>query len=217
MTTYSYIIPLYRIYRMTRPNNNNGNSYDDGQYRTFAFDTCVIKKICDNVNLVSLLKCHIDFKNSTIFLNQKVVEEAQRKFGYDTGYILDVLRSSLPANVSYEEITPTMEIEAEYLKRECRELHNGDSVILAFAVERNCILVSCDRALLRSCKQVDCECINPDIIAGTMRENVSQTAGRSTKFGKHKNKRITKPITVKPISVQMKTQFNKIRWEMFTK
>ena len=202
---------------MTRPNNSNGNSYDDGQYRTFTFDTCVIKKICDNRNLVSLLKCHIDFKNSTIFLNQKVVEEAQRKFGYDTGYILDVLRSSLPANVSYEEITPTMEIEAEYLKRECRELHNGDSVILAFAKERNCILVSCDRALLRSCKQVGVECINPDIIAGTMRENVSQTAGRSTKFGKHKNKRITKPITVKPISVQMKTQFNKIRWEMFTK
>ena len=202
---------------MTRPNNSNGNSYDDGQCRTMAFDTCVIKKICDNRNLVSLLKCHIDFKNSTIFLNQKVVEEAQRKFGYDTGYILDVLRSSLPANVSYEEITPTMEIEAEYLKRDCEELHNGDSVILAFAKERNCILVSCDRALLRSCKQVDCECINPDIIAGTMRENVSQTAGRSTKFGKRKNKRIAKPETVKPISVQMKTQFNKIRWEMFTK
>ena len=202
---------------MTRPNNSNGNSHDDGQCRTMAFDTCVIKKICDNRNLVSLLKCHIDFKNSTIFLNQKVVEEAQRKFGYDTGYILDVLRSSLPANVSYEEITPTMEIEAEYLKRECEELHNGDSVILAFAKERNCILVSCDRALLRSCKQVDCECINPDIVAGTMRENVSQTAGRSTKFDKNKNKRITKPETVKPISVQMKTQFNKLRWEMFTK
>ena len=202
---------------MTRPNNSNGNSYDDGQYRTFAFDTCVIKKICDNRNLVSLLKCHIDFKNSTIFLNQKVVEEAQRKFGYDTGYILDVLRSSLPANVSYEEITPTMEIEAEYLKRDCEELHNGDSVILAFAVERNCILVSCDRALLRSCKQVGVECINPDIIAGTMRENISQTAGRSTKFGKRKNKRIAKPETVKPISVQMKAQFKKIKWEMFTK
>mgnify|MGYP002831959281 FL=1 len=217
MTTYSYIIPLYRIHKMTRPNNSNGNSYDDGQYRTFAFDTCVIKKICDNRNLVSLLKCHIDFKNSTIFLNQKVVEEAQRKFGYDTGYILDVLRSSLPANVSYEEITPTMEIEAEYLKRDCEELHNGDSVILAFAVERNCILVSCDRALLRSCKQVGGECINPDIIAGTMRENISQTAGRSTKFGKRKNKRIAKPETVKPISVQMKAQFKKIKWEMFTK
>ena len=202
---------------MTRPNNSNGNSYDDGQYRTFTFDTCVIKKICDNVNLVSLLKCHIDFKNSTIFLNQKVVEEAQRKFGYDTGYILDVLRSSLPANVSYEEITPTMEIEAEYLKRDCEELHNGDSVILAFAIERNCILVSCDRALLRSCNQVGVECINPDIIAGTMRENVSQTAGRSTKFGKRKNKRIAKPETVKPISVQMKTQFKKIKWEMFAK
>ena len=202
---------------MTRPNNSNGNSHDDGQYRTFCFDTCVIKKICDNVNLVSLLKCHIDFKNSTIFLNQKVVEEAQRKFGYDTGYILDVLRSSLPANVSYEEITPTMEIEAEYLKRDCEELHNGDSVILAFAKERNCILVSCDRALLRSCNQVGVECINPDIIAGTMRENVSQTAGRSTKFGKRKNKRIAKPETVKPISVQMKAQFKKIKWEMFTK
>ena len=202
---------------MTRPNNSNGNSHDDGQCRTMTFDTCVIKKICDNRNLVSLLKCHIDFKNSTIFLNQKVVEEAQRKFGYDTGYILDVLRSSLPANVSYEEITPTMEIEAEYLKRECRELHNGDSVILAFAKERNCILVSCDRALLRSCKQVGVECINPDIIAGTMRENVSQTAGRSTKFGKRKNKRIAKPETVKPISVQMKAQFKKIKWEMFTK
>lgn len=202
---------------MTRPNSSNGNSYDDGQCRTMAFDTCVIKKICDNRNLVSLLKCHIDFKNSTIFLNQKVVEEAQRKFGYDTGYILDVLRSSLPANVSYEEITPTMEIEAEYLKRECKELHNGDSVILAFAAERNCILVSCDRALLRSCKQVGVECINPDIIAGTMRENVSQTAGRSTKFGKRKNKRIAKPETVKPISVQMKTQFKKIKWEMFAK
>jgi len=36
---------------MTRPNNSNGNSYDDGQYRTFTFDTCVIKKICDNRNL----------------------------------------------------------------------------------------------------------------------------------------------------------------------
>ena len=217
MTTHSYIIPLYRIHKMTRLNNNNGNSYDDGQYRTFAFDTCVIKKICDNVNLVSLLKCHIDFKNSTIFLNQKVVEEAQRKFGYDTGYILDVLRSSLPANVSYEEITPTMEIEAEYLKRECRELHNGDSVILAFAVERNCILVSCDRALLRSCKQVGVECINPDIIAGTMRENVDQTVDRSTKINKYQTKRITKPETVKPISVQMKKQIKKIKWEMFTK
>ena len=202
---------------MTRPNSSNENSYDNGQCRTFCFDTCVIKKICDNINLVSLLKCHIDFKNSTIFLNQKVVEEAQRNFGYDTGYILDVLRSSLPASVSYEEITPTMEIEAEYLKRDCEELHNGDSVILAFAVERNCILVSCDRALLRSCKQVAVECINPDIIAGTMQENVDQTVGRSTKFGKHKNKRIAKPETVKPISVQMKKQINKVTWEMFTK
>ena len=217
MTTHSYIIPLYRIHKMTRPNNSNGNSHDDGQYRTFTFDTCVIKKICDNRNLVSLLKCHIDFKNSTIFLNQKVVEEAQRKFGYDTGYILDVLRSSLPANVSYEEITPTMEIEAEYLKRDCEELHNGDSVILAFAVERNCILVSCDRALLRSCKQVGGECINPDIIAGTMRENVDQTVDRSTKINKYQTKRITKPETVKPISVQMKKQIKKIKWEMFTK
>ena len=70
---------------------------------------------------------------------------------------------------------------------------------------------------MRSCKQVDVECINPDIIAGTMRENVDQTVDRSTKINKYQTKRITKPETVKPISVQMKKQIKKIKWEMFTK
>ena len=144
------------------------------------------------------------------------MEEAQRKFGFDVDYILNFLRSSLPADVVYKEITPEMELEAELLKQDCDELHVGDDVILAFAVTKNCILVSCDRALLRSCIKVDVECINPDILAGTKRENVSQTIGGSTKFGKHKTKRTTKHETVKPISVHMK-KMKKITWEAFTK
>ena len=44
---------------------------------TYTFDTCLIRKICENPNFVDFLNCRIRFKNATVYINEQVAKEAQ--------------------------------------------------------------------------------------------------------------------------------------------
>ena len=110
---------------------------------TYTLDTCICVKIVQNPNFVNLLKLHINSKNSLVYINEQVVKEIQRKFGYEIDHLLGHLKSSLGAGVFYGNITDKIETDAKYLLKHT-SVHNGDAQILAFTRDTDSILISCD-------------------------------------------------------------------------
>ena len=66
---------------------------------TYTLDTCICVKVMQNPNFVNLLKLHIDPENSSVYVNEQVVKEIQRKFGYEIDHLLGHLKSSLGVDI----------------------------------------------------------------------------------------------------------------------
>ena len=170
---------------------------------TYTLDTCICVKIVENPNFVNLLKLHIDSQNSSVYVNEQVVKEIQRKFGYEINHLLGHLKSSLGVDVFYGNITDKIETDAKYLLKHT-SVHNGDAQILAFARDNDSILISCDKDLINTAVSVGVSTINPDQL---------HTGNLEFQINKGRDK-ITQ--TVEKISNQVKKPIKKITWELFT-
>lgn len=134
--------------------------------KAFTFDTCVILKICQGErNFADCLKCRIDFAGSEILLNSKTVEEMQRH-GFDYDSVSEKLSEVFETAVSFTGISDDVFADAKYMQRIYPTLHSGDDEVLAFTVETNSILVTCDRGLFKAAKLAKATVINPDILEG---------------------------------------------------
>ena len=170
---------------------------------TYTFDTCICVKIVQNPNFVNLLKLHINSKDSLVYVNEQVVKEIQRKFGYEINHLLGHLKSSLGVDVFYGNITDKIETDAKYLLKHT-SVHNGDAQILAFARDNDSILVSCDKDLISTAISVGVSTINPDQLhTGNLEFQISKGHDRIAQ-------------TVEKISKQIKKPIKKITWELLT-
>ena len=170
---------------------------------TFTLDSCICVKIVQNPNFVNLLKLHIDSENSSVYVNEQVVKEIQRKFGYEINHLLGHLKSSLGVDVFYGNITDKMESDAKYLL-EHTPVHNGDAQILAFTRETDSVLISCDKDLISTAISVGVTTINPDQLhTGNLEFQINKGRDRIAQ-------------TIEKISDQVKKPVKKITWEMFT-
>ena len=170
---------------------------------TYTLDTCICVKIVENPNFVNLLKLHIDPENSSVCVNEQVVKEIQRKFGYEIDHLLGHLKSSLGVDIFYGNITDKIETDAQYLLKHT-SVHNGDAQILAFTRDNNSILISCDKDLINAAISVGVSTINPD-----------QLHTGNLEFQINKGHDIMAQ-TVEKISKQIKKPIKKITWELFT-
>ena len=170
---------------------------------TYTLDTCICVKIVQNPNFVNLLKLHINSKNSSVYVNEQVVKEIQRKFGYEINHLLGHLKSSLGVDVFYGNITDKIETDAKYLLKHT-SVHNGDAQILAFARDNDSILISCDKDLINAAISVGVSTINPDQLhIGNLEFQINKGHDRIAQ-------------TVEKISKQIKKPIKKITWELFT-
>ena len=170
---------------------------------TYTLDTCICVKIVQNPNFVNLLKLHINSKNSSVYVNEQVVKEIQRKFGYEINHLLGHLKSSLGVDVFYGNITDKIETDAKYLLKHT-SVHNGDAQILAFTRDNDSILVSCDKDLINTAVSVGVSTINPDQLhTGNLEFQINKGHDRIAQ-------------TVEKISKQIKKPIKKITWELLT-
>ena len=170
---------------------------------TYTLDTCICVKIVQNPNFVNLLKLNINSKDSLVYVNEQVVKEIQRKFGYEINNLLGHLKSSLDVDVFYGNITDKIETDAKYLLKHT-SVHNGDAQILAFTRDNNSILISCDKDLINAAISVGVSTINPDQLhTGNLEFQINKGHDRIAQ-------------TVEKISKQIKKPIKKITWELFT-
>ena len=169
----------------------------------YTLDSCICVKCMQNPNFVNLLKLYIDPENSSVCVNEQVVKEIQRKFGYEINHLLGHLKSSLGVDVFYGNITDKIETDAKYLLKHT-SVHNGDAQILAFARDNDSILVSCDKDLINTAVSVGVSTINPDQLhTGNLEFQINEGRDKITQ-------------TVEKISSQIKKPIKKITWELFT-
>ena len=170
---------------------------------TYTLDTCICVKIVQNPNFVNLLKLHINSKDSSVYVNEQVVKEIQRKFGYEINHLLGHLKSSLGVDVFYGNISDKIETDAKYLLKHT-SVHNGDAQILAFTRDNDSILVSCDKDLINTAVSVGVSTINPDQLhTGNLEFQINKGHDRIAQ-------------TVEKISKQIKKPIKKITWELLT-
>jgi len=150
----------------------------------FAFDTCVILKICQrNHNLADLLRCRTDFKTSKILINSKTLEEMERH-GYGRSRVYRELSHCFGNDIVLVNIPYEVRLDARLLRELCPTLHSGDDEILAFSIATNSVLVTCDRGLIEAARMSGVSFINPDLL---------HREYSGTKIVKHEQSSILKP------------------------
>ena len=170
---------------------------------TYTLDTCICVKIVQNPNFVNLLKLYIDSENSSVYVNEQVIKEIQRKFGYEINHLLGHLKSSLGVDVFYGNISDKIESDAKYLLKHT-SVHNGDAQILAFTRNTDSVLISCDKDLISIAISVGVSTINPDQLhTGNLEFQINKGRDRIAQ-------------TVEKISNQVKKPVKKITWELYT-
>lgn len=126
----------------------------------FCFDTCTQINIFKNPNIGNFLACRWNVENSSVFVPEITLVEAQRK-GFDKSAILQTLSKTLGAKIIVASSTPNMKIKAIELEQKIPLLHNGDSEILTFALETHTNLVTYDKGLRKCCEAVGVNSIDP--------------------------------------------------------
>lgn len=135
----------------------------DRKNNRFVLDTCVAIKLCENPNIGHLLNCRINFDGSIVYLSSQTIQEL-KKLGLDHLQIYNQVKSSLGAEVVFNEITDDMEFDSQYLQTQFPTLHVGDSQILAFTRTKFSTLITCDKGLAIAARQSSTPVINPDIL-----------------------------------------------------
>jgi len=129
--------------------------------QNIAFDSCVVISMIENPRLGLKLKQGLKGKSVKIILCDMVISEVRRVRGYTKEYIISKISKILGRHVELQQTTLQEKEDAQKLSGQFLECHNGDNVILALCKIRDYILVTFDRALLRTCNFVGVIACNP--------------------------------------------------------
>lgn len=131
--------------------------------RGFVLDTCAVINIMKNRAFADLIKSHVDMENSPVYLNEIVLEEAQRK-GYTKKQIIAEIQNGLNTFVTIKEVSKDVHSKAVELEKECSLLHHGDSAIAAFSQDNCSTLITFDKALLKGCLISGIQAFSPNML-----------------------------------------------------
>jgi len=129
--------------------------------QNITLDSCVVIGMIEGPRLGMKLKRGLKGKSVKIVLCDIVLSEVNRVRGYAKDYIVSKISKILGRSVELQQTNFQEKEDAQKLSGQFLECHNGDNVILALCKIRDYILVTFDRALLRTCNFVGVIAFNP--------------------------------------------------------
>ena len=129
--------------------------------QNIALDSCVVISMIENPGLGLKLKRGLKGKSVKIILCDIVLSEVNRVRGYAKDYIITKISKILGKSIILQQTSLQEKEDAQKLSEQFLECHNGDNVILALCKLRDYILVTFDRALLRTCNFVGVIAFSP--------------------------------------------------------
>ena len=129
--------------------------------QNIALDSCVVISMIEDPRLGMKLKQGLKGKSVKIVLCDIVLSEVNRVRGYAKDYIVSKISKILGRSVELQQTNSQEKEDAQKLSGQFLECHNGDNIILALCKIRDYILVTFDRALLRTCNFVGVVAFSP--------------------------------------------------------
>ncbi len=129
--------------------------------QNIALDSCVVISMIEDPKIGLKLKQGLKGKSVKIVLCDVVLSEVNRVRGYARDYIVSRISKILGRDVELLQTNLQEKEDAKKLSVNFLECHNGDNLILAFCKIRDYILVTFDRALLRTCNFVGVIAFSP--------------------------------------------------------
>jgi len=129
--------------------------------QNIALDSCVVIGMMEDPRLGMKLKQGLKGKSVKIVLCDIVLSEVNRVRGYAKDYIISKISKILGRSVELQQTNSQEKEDAQKLSGRFLECHNGDNIILALCKMRDYILVTFDRALLRTCNFVGVVAFSP--------------------------------------------------------
>jgi len=129
--------------------------------QNIALDSCVVISMIEDPKIGLKLKQGLKGKSVKIVLCDVVLSEVNQVRGYARDYIVSRISKILGRDVELLQTNLQEKEDAKKLSVNFLECHNGDNLILAFCKIRDYILVTFDRALLRTCNFVGVIAFSP--------------------------------------------------------
>lgn len=134
--------------------------------QTIALDSCVVISLMEDAGLGQRLKQSLRGKSIRIVLCDIVLSEVKRNLGYTKNFVIARLSKLLGKEIEVLETNNEEKSDAEKISSNYLECHRGDNIILAFCKLRDFILLTFDRALLRTCNFVGVVAFHPSETGG---------------------------------------------------
>ncbi len=115
----------------------------------------------EDAGLGQRLKQSLRGKSIRIVLCDIVLSEVKRIRGYTKNFVIARLSKLLGKEIEVLETNNEEKSDAEKISSNYLECHRGDNIILAFCKLRDFILLTFDRALLRTCNFVGVVAFHP--------------------------------------------------------
>lgn len=131
-----------------------------------ALDSCVVIGMIEDPRLGLKIKQGLKGKSVKIVLCDVVLSEVNRVRGYAKEYIISKISKILGRSIALQQTNSQEKEDAQKLSAQFLECHNGDNLILALCKIWNYILVTFDRALLRTSNFVGVIACNPLQVGG---------------------------------------------------
>jgi len=119
-----------------------------------ALDSCVVISMIEDPRLGLKIKQGLKGKSAKVVLCDVVISEVNRVRGYAKEYIISKISKILGRTIELIQTNLKEKQDAKKLSVQFLECHNGDNIILALCKIRDYILLTFDRALLRTCNFV---------------------------------------------------------------
>lgn len=136
------------------------------QIQKVALDSCVVIDLIEKPKVAFGLKARLKGKSIKIILCDVVLNEVQRVRGLSAKTIVEKITKTLGREIEISNIDEQNKHTANKISDQFQICHNGDNKILSLCRDRNFILVTFDRMLLRTCDFVGVAGFHPSMARG---------------------------------------------------
>ena len=136
------------------------------QIQKIALDSCVVIDIMEKPKVAFGLKARLKGKSIKVILCDVVLNEVQRVRGFSPQKIIATISKLLNRKIEIVTVNEQEKDSAKNISTQFQICHNGDNKILSLCQEKNFILVTFDRMLLKVCQFVGVVGFHPSMVRG---------------------------------------------------
>lgn len=136
------------------------------QIQNIALDSCVVIDLIEKPGLASGFKSRLRGKSIKIILCDVVLNEVERVRGFSSQKIIEKISKLLNRKIEIVTVDEQQKNNAENISTQYQICHSGDNKILSLCQDRNFVLVTFDRMLLRACQFVGVAGFHPAMAGG---------------------------------------------------